>query len=376
MNKFKKILLTTVFAVTALSVTSLAACDKDKDSKKFALSFETNGAASIAQETKEEGSKYTLPTPSRDGYEFEGWYTDPSFSGSPVTEITVSADVKFYAKWAKLLTLTLDANGGTVNTTTLTVKEGASIYDAVKNIVPEKAGLTFGAWFIGDNEVTSSTLMAADTTLTARYKVAYTVEIYVQKADKSGYELEETKSGSGYVGSAYSASVTKEGYEEVANDNAKTEGNLSENASENVFRHYFDRLSINLTFKVSYPDGTTSEDFVLSDVAAGTEVEVPSDYKADGYVLAGWFTQTISTIAFTTRPTPTLKTRSTPLQAKPTTQSGKKRTPICSAAQTTFISLPSRRACSSKETACSTVPNIPQRTALSRLFTQPKTPLC
>ena len=31
MNKFKKILLTTVFAVTALSVTSLAACDNGKD---------------------------------------------------------------------------------------------------------------------------------------------------------------------------------------------------------------------------------------------------------------------------------------------------------------------------------------------------------
>ena len=220
MNKFKKILLTTVFAVTALSVTSLAACDNGKDTKKFALSFETNGAASIAQENKEEGSKYTLPTPSRDGYEFEGWYTDPSFSGSPVTEITVSADVKFYAKWTKLLILTLNADGGTVDTTSLTIKEGASIYDAVKNIVPAKTGRTFGAWFIGDNEVTSSTLMTADTTLTARYKVAYTVEIYVQKADKSGYELEETESGSGYVGSAYVASVTKEGYEEVANPDA------------------------------------------------------------------------------------------------------------------------------------------------------------
>lgn len=291
MNKFKKILLTTVFAVTALSVTSLTACDNGKDTKKFALSFETNGAASIAQENKEEGSKYTLPTPSRDGYEFEGWYTDPSFSGSPVTEITVSADVKFYAKWTKLLTLTLNADGGTVDTTSLTIKEGASIYDAVKNIVPAKTGLTFGAWFIGDNEVNSSTLMTADTTLTARYKVAYTVEIYVQKADKSGYELEETKSGSGYVGSAYVASVTKEGYEEVANPDAKTEGNLSGNASENVFRHYFDRLSINLTFKISYPDGTTAEDFVINDVAAGTETEVPSDYQADGYVLVGWTTK-------------------------------------------------------------------------------------
>lgn len=291
MNKFKKILLTAAFAVTALSVTSVAACKGDTDAKKFALSFETNGAASIAQENKEEGSKYTLPTPSRDGYEFEGWYTDASFSGSPVTEITVSADVKFYAKWAKLLTLTLNADGGTLGTTTLTVKEGASIYDAVKNLVPEKTGLTFGAWFDGDNEITSSSLMTADTTLVARYKVAYTVEIYVQKADKSGYELEETKTGSGYVGSAYVASVTKEGFDEVENPDAKTEGNLTENASENVFRHYFDRQAVNLTFKVTYPDGKTAEDMVMEDVAAGVETEVPSDYEAEGYVLVGWATK-------------------------------------------------------------------------------------
>ena len=50
------------------------------------------------------GTDVTLPTKDdiiRKGYTFEGWYTDSSLSGSPVTEITGSdtGDKTFYAKW-------------------------------------------------------------------------------------------------------------------------------------------------------------------------------------------------------------------------------------------------------------------------------------
>ena len=39
----------------------------------------------------------------REGYRFDGWYADSSFSGSPVTEITGTdtGDKKFYAKWTR-----------------------------------------------------------------------------------------------------------------------------------------------------------------------------------------------------------------------------------------------------------------------------------
>lgn len=288
MNKFKKIILTAALAVTALSVTAFSAgCNKDTE-KKFSLSFETNGATAISAESATEGSKYTLPKPEREGYEFVGWYTDASFSGSPVTEITVSSDMTFYAKWTKLYTITLDANGGSVSSATITVKEGASVYDAVKDIVPVKGNLTFGAWFVGGSELTSSVVANADMTLVAKYKVGYTIEIYLQKADKSGYEKSETLTLEGYAGEAYPGTTAPEGFTEVANEDAKTEGTLSENASENVFRHYYDRKSVNLKFISVDPVSGEETTVELNDVAAATEIEAPSDYEAEGYCLIGW----------------------------------------------------------------------------------------
>ncbi len=65
------------------------------------------------------GNVAILPVPYCDGYEFEGWYTDESYNGDPVTQIedTHIGDMKFYPKW-KLheYTVVWDANGGTMPT--------------------------------------------------------------------------------------------------------------------------------------------------------------------------------------------------------------------------------------------------------------------
>lgn len=47
-------------------------------------------------------STITLPTPTKDGYTFVGWYTSSSFSGSAVTTIATGStgNKTFYAKWA------------------------------------------------------------------------------------------------------------------------------------------------------------------------------------------------------------------------------------------------------------------------------------
>ena len=65
-----------------------------------------NGTIAAGKEIKSyiERTPTTLPTKAdipRDGYTFEGWYTDSGFSGSPVTEITSTdtGDKTFYAKW-------------------------------------------------------------------------------------------------------------------------------------------------------------------------------------------------------------------------------------------------------------------------------------
>ena len=65
-----------------------------------------NGTIAAGKELKSyiEGTTVALPGGddiTREGYTFEGWYTDSSFSGFPVTEITGSdtGNKTFYAKW-------------------------------------------------------------------------------------------------------------------------------------------------------------------------------------------------------------------------------------------------------------------------------------
>ena len=61
------------------------------------------------------GTGTTLPTANdltREGYRFDGWYADSSFSGSPVTEITGTdtGDKVFYAKWMRNTTPIIPGN--------------------------------------------------------------------------------------------------------------------------------------------------------------------------------------------------------------------------------------------------------------------------
>ena len=59
--------------------------------------FETNGGTSIDSIT----TTYleTLPTTTKDGYHFMGWYTDAEFTGKPVTAPYWGTQTTLYAKW-------------------------------------------------------------------------------------------------------------------------------------------------------------------------------------------------------------------------------------------------------------------------------------
>ena len=62
------------------------------------------------------GTGAVLPTTNditREGYRFDGWYADSSFSGSPITEIsaTETGNKTFYAKWTKNTTPIIPGSG-------------------------------------------------------------------------------------------------------------------------------------------------------------------------------------------------------------------------------------------------------------------------
>ena len=94
---------------------------------------------------------FTLPTLTRTGYDFDGWYTSTSFSGNPTTEVLYSTQyTNFYARWiVKTYSISLDANGGTVSIASKTVKFDESFTLPV----PSRNGYLFDGWYCGSSRV-------------------------------------------------------------------------------------------------------------------------------------------------------------------------------------------------------------------------------
>jgi uncharacterized repeat protein (TIGR02543 family) len=173
------------------------------------------------------GDGATLPTANdmtREGYTFEGWYANSSFSGAPVMEIsnTDIGNKEFYAKWnANIYAVTLNPNGGTIasgkDITSYTYGNGATL--PTSNDMTRE-GYTFEGWYADSDfsgasvtEISSADMGNKEfyakwtrntTPIIPGDTVNYIVEHY--KAGNNGYMLEETEK----LGDKIGANVTAE----------------------------------------------------------------------------------------------------------------------------------------------------------------------
>lgn len=280
MKKFRFLLTAILFAIVLCAV---SACGKDI----VKLSFETNGGSSIETVEVKKGESYELPVPTRTGYEFDGWFTDENFSGSAVTSTTPESNLTFYAKWTQLYTVTLDLDGGSLSTTSLSLKAGVNLYNAVKELAPSKANHQFGGWFKGDDALSESAVMPSENvTLKAKYKVAYTVELYLQDIeDETKYvKADNDVTGYDWAGTQVSPDEKVEGFDRVIGHESEIASKtLSANASANVFKLYFDRKTLFVFF-----DAGEDFDDISFEVKYGEEVTVPVNFESEGKLLVGW----------------------------------------------------------------------------------------
>lgn len=105
------------------------------------------GTVSTVYKAVDYNSTYgTLPTPTRPGYTFLGWYT-ASAGGSKVsstTKMTSTGNIVLYAHWQAIpITITFDPCGGSMSTTSATVS--SSTYPTLPT--PTRPGYTFLGWF-------------------------------------------------------------------------------------------------------------------------------------------------------------------------------------------------------------------------------------
>lgn len=299
MNKIKKLLLTCLSLICLATVTmGLVAC-----SKEYELSFNVGGGTQIASVSVKEDKTFALPTPTWNGYEFEGWYLNADYTGGKVTEVKVTKDLTVYAKWTKLYSVTLNVDGGTLSTTTVTLKSGDNVYEAVKNLKPTKTNYVFGAWYNGNVELSKNLKITnSDLTLTAKYQVEYEIEIYTQNETLDGYEKTNTVKHAVNEGVKVYATEKVDGFEEVNNEAAVTELTVTAGQT-NVMKQYFDRKEYTVVYNSNYEKYSPSMTNVTETRKGyyGIGQTVLADvFAMDGYYLAGWATTSDGEIAYNT----------------------------------------------------------------------------
>jgi uncharacterized repeat protein (TIGR02543 family) len=173
-----------VTAATVLDVTANVTIYAQWTLNKYTIAFDANcGAVSPASKGVDYGATYgELPTPTRAGHTFTGWFTAAS-GGTAVTAATVfdqTADVTIYAQWTlNKYTLTLNANGGKVSAKSKDVDYGAAYG---KLPTPTRTGYKFSGWYTkksGGAKVTAQTVYSAEAnaTIYARWAAKnYTVK--------------------------------------------------------------------------------------------------------------------------------------------------------------------------------------------------------
>jgi uncharacterized repeat protein (TIGR02543 family) len=136
--------------------------------EEFTVSFDAQGGNAQSDITVQFGEEYgALPSPSRTGYSFNGWYT--ASSGGTLVEsttiVSTSADHSLYAQWTAISsTVTFDADGGSEPAP---VTSKSVSYDANYGTLPtsSRTGYSFSGWRTAADG--GGTLVESTTTVTA-----------------------------------------------------------------------------------------------------------------------------------------------------------------------------------------------------------------
>ena len=118
--------------------------------EKYTVTFNPNGGeVSIQSKQVIDGQRIGgLPVPTRDLYNFVGWYTGLSDGVEVTSTYTVNKDITIYARWEKRPTylITFETDGGS-SVDDLEIEQGSAIETLPK---PTKEGLYFDGWFLED----------------------------------------------------------------------------------------------------------------------------------------------------------------------------------------------------------------------------------
>ena len=143
----------------------------------YTITFEENGGSEVDDITADFGTVLAQPeAPVRQGYNFDGWYSDSDLTEEYSLTSMGSKDITLYAKWEpKLNIVAFVYNNGDDDSL-------IANYSGNELIEPVYAGYKFGGWYY-DEALTqayeSDTFPTFNTTLYAKWHVAYPINYHL-----------------------------------------------------------------------------------------------------------------------------------------------------------------------------------------------------
>ena len=264
----------------------------------------------------------TLPTPTRTGYTFDGWY-DASSGGNKVTSSTKMTTLgeTIYAHWtANGYTLTMNANGGSISSNSNWTGSGSSVtktvkYDSQYGTLPtssniSRTGYTFDNWWTsgsGGSRVYTTTVM--NSTSGATIYAHWTPNIYKITLDKQSgsggtneiYLKYNTAWCSNSSGTATITSITKPtrtGYTfggyytdkngagtQIINASGSITGSKTYIASADTLYAKWTANTYSIVFDKNGGSGSMSNQSMTYDKASNLTTNT---YTRQGYYFVGW----------------------------------------------------------------------------------------
>lgn len=145
------------------------ACDIDEpiENTNFSINFETNGGTPINTIMLDEGDTLLLDavTTTKQGYVFDGWYTDQLFEQS--FDQVVTSDITLYAKWLEIYTITWVNDDGSLLYTSEVIEGELPVYDGQTPLKDDDEDYTYDF----DQWMPSVIAASSDQTYEATYQM-------------------------------------------------------------------------------------------------------------------------------------------------------------------------------------------------------------
>ncbi|NLP48933.1 MAG: hypothetical protein GX345_08360 [Clostridiales bacterium] len=257
----------------------------------YTLTYDANGGSvSPGSKTVTYDSTYgTLPTPTRIGYSFKGWYT-ASTGGTQVTSSTTvktASNHKIYAQWTiNQYTISFNSDGGSA-VSSITQNYGTTVTPPSN---PTKTGYSFSGW----NPTVPTTMPAQNTNCKAQWTpISYTVAYNGNGA--TGGSTASSSHTYGVAKALTSNGFNKTGYN-FAGWNSKADGSGTNYTNGQSVSNLTTTNNATVTLYAQWTVNEYTISFNSNGGSAvapikqnyGTTVTPPANPTRTGYTFEGW----------------------------------------------------------------------------------------